>query len=208
MCVDKLQASRPDWNRLFETAAAQEGLFTTKQAAQAGYSPQLLIHYLHTGKAVRVSRGIYRLASMTPLSNPDLVSVSLRAPHGVICLISALAFHELTTQIPHEVYGAVDRFARPPQVDYPPVRVFKFSGEAFTEGVETHGIDGFQVKIYNPEKTVADCFKFRNKIGNDTVIEALKFYCKRRRKDIGALIRYAGICRVEKTISPYLEALL
>jgi len=184
------------------------GVLRTTEAIRAGISPRDLYSMRDEGVVDSLSRGIYRLASMPPLSNPDLVSVSLRAPHGVICLISALAFHELTTQIPHEVYVAIDRFTRPPRVDYPPVRVFKFSGEAFTEGVEIHRIDGFQVKIYSPEKTVADCFKFRNKIGSDTAIEALKFYCKRKRKDIDALMRYARICRVDKIISPYLEALL
>jgi predicted transcriptional regulator of viral defense system len=196
----------------YKTQAAvfrkEGGVLRTTEAIRAGIAPRTLYSMRDEGIVESLSRGVYRLAAMTPLSNPDLVSVALRVPHGVICLISALAFHELTTQIPHEVYVAIDRFTRPPRVDYPPVRIFKFSGAAFTEGVETHGIDGFQVKIYNPEKTVADCFKFRNKIGNDTVVEALKFYCKRRRKDISALMRYAGICRVEKTISPYLEALL
>jgi len=184
------------------------GVLRTTDAIRAGISPRDLYSMRDKGVVDSLSRGIYRLASMPPLSNPDLVSVSLRAPNGVICLISALAFHELTTQIPHEVYVAIDRFTRPPRVDYPPVRVFKFSGEAFTEGVEIHRIDGYKAKIYSPEKTVADCFKFRNKIGSDTAIEALKFYCKRKRKDIDALMRYARICRVDKIISPYLEALL
>jgi len=184
------------------------GVLRTTEAIRAGISPRDLYSMRDEGVVDSLSRGIYRLASMPPLSNPDLVSVSLRAPHGVICLISALAFHELTTQIPHEVYVAIDRFTRSPRVDYPPVRVFKFSGEAFTEGVEIHRIDGYKAKIYSPEKTVADCFKFRNKIGSDTAIEALKFYCKRKRKDIDALMRYARICRVDKIISPYLEALL
>ena len=184
------------------------GVLRTTDAIRAGISPRDLYSMRDKGVVDSLSRGIYRLASMPPLSNPDLVSVSLRAPNGVICLISALAFHELTTQIPHEVYVAIDRFTRSPRVDYPPVRVFKFSGEAFTEGVEIHRIDGYKAKIYSPEKTVADCFKFRNKIGSDTAIEALKFYCKRKRKDIDALMRYARICRVDKIISPYLEALL
>jgi predicted transcriptional regulator of viral defense system len=184
------------------------GVLRTTEAIRAGIAPRDLYSMRDEGVVDSLSRGIYRLAAMAPLSNPDLVSVSLRAPHGVVCLISALAFHELTAQIPYEVYVAIDRFTRPPRVDYPPVRVFKFSGEAFTEGVETHRIDGFQVKIYNPEKTIADCFKFRNKIGNDMAIEALKFYCGRRRKDIAALMRYADICRVDKVIKPYLEALL
>ncbi len=184
------------------------GVLRTTEAIRAGIAPRDLYSMRDEGVVEYLSRGIYRLSAMTPLSKPDLVSVSLRAPHGVVCLISALAFYELTAQIPHEVYVAIDRFTRPPRVDYPPVRVFKFSGEAFTEGVKTHRIDGFQVKIYNPEKTIADCFKFRNKTGNDTAIEALKLYCGRRRKDIDALMRYAGICRVDKIIKPYLEALL
>jgi len=142
---------------------------------------------------------------MPALGNPDLVSVDLKVQGGVICLISALAFHEITTQIPHEVYVALDRGARTPHLSYPPLRIFRFSGKAFTEGVEAHEIDGVSVRIYNPEKTMADCFKYRNKIVMDTAFEALKLYRQRNRIKVEDLLKFARICRVEKVMRPTLR---
>lgn len=155
-----------------------------------------------------VSRGVHRLADKFPLANPDLVTVATRIPSGVICLISALAFHELTTQIPHEVHVALPRGAEEPRLDHPPIKTYRFSGEAFTEGMETHELDGVGVRIYSPEKTLADCFKFRNKVGLDTAVEALRFYRERRSIKVDDFMRYAVICRVKKIIRPYLEAIL
>lgn len=160
------------------------------------------------GVLERLSRGLYRIAELPPLGNPDLVAVALKVPTGVICLISALAFHELTTQIPHEVYMALPRGAESPRLDHPPVRVFWFTGEAFTEGVDTHKVDGVPVRIYGVEKTLADCFKYRNKIGLDIAVEALKRYVSSRRVKVDTLMAHARICRVEKVIRPYLQALL
>jgi predicted transcriptional regulator of viral defense system len=155
-----------------------------------------------------VSRGVYRLADSPLLGNPDLVTVATRVPSGVICLISALAFHELTTQIPHEVHVALPRGAEEPRLDHPPIKTYRFTGEAFTEGVETHELDGISVCVYSPEKTLADCFKFRNKVGLDTAVEAVRFYRERRSVKGDDIMRYATICRVQKIIRPYLEALL
>ena len=152
-------------------------------------------------------RGV-RLADGSPLGNPDLVTVATRVPGGVICLISALAFHELTTQIPHAVHVALPRGAEEPRLTHPPIKTYRFTGQAFSEGVETHELDGVIVRIYSPEKTLADCFKFRNKVGLDTVLEAIRFYRERKPVQVGDLMRYAGICRVKKIIRPYLEALL
>jgi len=153
-----------------------------------------------------VSRGIYRLVELPPISNPDLVTVSLRFPNIVICLVSALAYHDITTQIPHHVSVAVPRDSRMPSLDYPPIHAHRFSKEAYKSGIEKHRIDGVHVKIYGPEKTLADCFKFRNKIGMDVVLEALKLYKTRKKFDLGELLKYARICRVEKVMRPYLEA--
>ena len=155
-----------------------------------------------------VSRGVYRLADNPPLGNPDLMTVAIRVPGGVICLISALAFHELTTQIPHEVHVALTRGAEEPRLDHPPIRTYRFSGAAFTEGVEAHELDGVSVRIYSPEKTLADCFKFRNQVGLDTVVEAVRFYRERGSIKVDDLMRYAEICRVKKVSRPYLEAIL
>jgi predicted transcriptional regulator of viral defense system len=155
-----------------------------------------------------VSRGVFRLAGSEPLANPDLVTVATRVQNGVICLISALAFYEITTQIPHEVHVALQRGAEIPRLEYPPIKTYWFKGQAFTAGVETHKLDGVDIRIYSLEKTLADCFKFRNKIGLDTAVEAVRFYRERRNVNVDALMRYAAICRVEKVMRPYLEAIL
>jgi predicted transcriptional regulator of viral defense system len=143
---------------------------------------------------------------MAPISNPDLVTVATRVPNSVICLISALSFHEITTQIPHEVSVAIPKDSKPSRIDYPPVLFHKFSAESFHAGIEEHQIDGVTVQVYCPEKTMADCFKFRNKIGVDVVLEALKLYKSRMKFNHQKILEYARICRVDKIITPYLEA--
>jgi predicted transcriptional regulator of viral defense system len=183
-------------------------MMRTQDALRAGVHPRTLYALRDSGVLEQLSRGVYRLATANPLANPDLVTVALRAPQSVICLISALAFHDLTTQIPHEVYVAVVRGAEPPRLDHPPVRVFWFKGRAFSEGIETRRLDGVPVRIYSREKTLADCFKYRNKIGLDTVLEAIRLYTQSRRMNLDALMRYANICRVGRSIRPYLEAML
>jgi predicted transcriptional regulator of viral defense system len=160
------------------------------------------------GTLEAVSRGVFRLADNEPLGNPDLVTVATRVQNGVVCLISALAYHEITTQIPHEIHVALQRGAETPRLDYPPIKLYWFSDKAYSAGVETHELDGVSVRIYSPEKTLADCFKFRNKIGLDTVMEAVRFYRERRSVNVDALMHYASICRVEKVMRPYLEAIL
>lgn len=184
------------------------GVLRTSEAINAGIHPRMLYAMRDVGVVEKLSRGLYRLADMPPLGNPDLVSVALKVPKGVICLLSALAYHEITTQVPHEVYIAVSRDSRPPRVDYPPVRVFRFSGETFSSGIESERVDGISLRIYSPEKTIADCFKYRNKIGLDTAVEALRLYRERKRLKVDNLMRFASICRVEKVIRPYLEALV
>lgn len=186
----------------------QGGIMRTAEALRAGIHPGTLYAMRDSGMLEVVSRGVYRLSSSPPLGNPDLVTVATRIPAGVICLISALAFHEITTQIPHEVHVALPRGAEEPRLDHPPIRTYRFTGKAFTEGVEIHKLDGVRVKIYSPEKTLADCFKFRNKIGLDTAVEALRLYRERRSIKVDDLMLYAEICRVKKIIRPYLEALL
>jgi predicted transcriptional regulator of viral defense system len=160
------------------------------------------------GSLEMVSRGVYRLADSEPLGHPDLVTVAARVPGGVICLISALAFHEITTQIPHEVHVALQRGAEEPRLDHPPIKTYRLTGQAFTTGVEIYELDGVSVRVYGPEKTLADCFKFRNKVGLDTAIEAVRFYRERKSIKVDDLMRYAAICRVGKIIRPYLEAIL
>lgn len=184
------------------------GVLRTAQALRAGIHPGTLYAMRDSGTLEVVSRGVYRLADSSPLGNPDLVTVATRVSGGVICLISALAFHELTTQIPHEVHVALPRGAEEPRLDHPPIKTYRFTGEAYTEGVETHELDGVIVRIFSPEKTLADCFKFRTKVGLDTAVEAVRFYRERKRVKVDDLMHYAAICRVNKIIRPYLEALL
>ena len=191
--------------RVFRDAG---GILRTRDALQAGIHPRTLYALRDQGRIEQLSRGLFRLANQPPLGQPDLVTVAMKIPSGVICLISALAWHELTTQIPHEIYVAISRGSEPPRIDYPPVRHYWFSGKAYTEGVETHKTDGATIRIYSKEKTLADCFKHRNRIGMDTVLEALKTYFQNGEKNIDELMRFADICRVTKVITPYLEAML
>lgn len=184
------------------------GVLRTRDALRLGVHPRTLYSMRETGDLEQLSRGLYRLRGLPKLSNPDLVPVALKVPRGVICLISALAFHDLTTQVPHQVYLALPRGAEPPRISFPPLRIFWFTEPAFTEGIEVHKIDGVPVRMYSPEKTIADCFKYRHKIGLDVALEALKLYRGKRKTKIDKLLRYAAICRVERIMRPYLEALL
>lgn len=184
------------------------GILRTGEALDQGIHPRTLYAMRDAGLLERLERGLYRLADLPPLSDPDIVTVANKIPRAVICLISALDFHDITTQIPHEVSIAVSRGTEPPRLEYPPIRLYWFSGEAFTAGIETHQIDNTAVQVYSAEKTLADCFKYRNKIGMDTVLEALTLYRDQYRPKPGKLIEYAKVCRVEKVMRPYLEALL
>ena len=183
------------------------GMLRASEAIALGIHPRTLYRMRDENRLVTVSRGLYRLADLPELSDPDLISVARRIPQAVVCLVSALAFHEITTEIPHEVSIALPRTVKRPRLDHPPLRVFWFSGESLTEGIEEHKIDGVIVSIYGPEKTVADCFKFRNKIGPDVAIEALKLCRERKGSTPRKLLHYARVCRVERVMRPYLEAL-
>lgn len=182
------------------------GQLRMSEAIERGITRYMLYSLRDKGVIEQISRGVYRLVEMPSMSNPDLVTVSIRFPRAVICLVSSLAFHEITTQVPHSVSVAVSRDSRLPSLDYPPVKAHRFSDQAYRAGIEEHHMDGTPVKIYNPEKTLADCFKFRNKIGMDVVLEALKLYKSRKKFDLGQLLKYAKICRVEEVMRPYLEA--
>lgn len=196
----------------FQTArdifAAHKGILRTSQANQQGIASVTLSAMVKAGLLVKEGRGLYRLAELPPLSNPDLVQVALRVPKGVICLISALAFHNLSTQIPYRVYLALPKAVKKPRIEYPPIDVVWLSPRVYDAGIEQHIIDGVNVQIYNREKTVADCFKFRNKIGQDVALEALKEYLGEPGPKIDELLHFARIDRVEKMIRTYLEALL
>lgn len=171
--------------------------------------PRITIYrLLNEGQVEKVARGMYRLSGYQVTEHSTLAEVSKKVPQGVVCLLTSLRFHELTTQNPFQVWMAIDRKARQPAVKNFPVHFVRFSGQALTEGVDAHIIEGVSVSIYNPAKTVADCFKYRNKIGLDVALEALK-ECRRSRKcDIDSLWHYAKICRVSNVMRPYLEAMI
>mgnify|MGYP003346914077 FL=1 len=187
---------------------ARGGMLRTREALEAGIHPRTLYALRDAGRIDLLSRGLYRLADAPSLGNPDLVTVALKIPNGVLCLISALAWHELTTQIPHEICVAIPRGSEPPRLSYPPVRHFWFSGPAYSDGIETHTSDGVPVRVYSREKTLVDCFKYRTRIGLDTVLESLKAYRHQGCVDVELLLHYAEICRVNRVIRPYLEAVL
>ena len=182
------------------------GILKTGEALDQGIHRRTLYAMRDAGMLERLDRGLYRLADLPPLSDPDLVTVARKIPKGVVCLISALHFHNITTQIPHVVSIAVNRGTEPPRLNFPPIRIYWFSGEAFSAGVQQQSIDNTVIRVYDAEKTLADCFKYRNKIGMDTVLEALDLYRERKKPKPRKLIQFAKICRVEKVMRPYLEA--
>lgn len=186
---------------------ASDGFLRMADAVKSGISRKTLYAMYDAGVIERLSRGVYRLTSLPGLAAPDLITVAARAPNAVICLISALAFHELTTQIPPAVDIAVVRGSEAPRIDYPPVNVYWFSGRAFSEGITAPVVDGKKLRVYAPEKTITDVFKYRNKLGIDVALEALRAWRERRTSRIETLLQYARICRVERIILPYLEAM-
>lgn len=203
-----MKETRNKYEKPISIFRKHDGILRTGEAITAGIHPRTLYAMRDEGIVEVFSRGVYRLSELRPMDDPDLVSVTLRIPKGVVCLISALAFYEITTQIPHEVYIAIDRHSRPPKVDFPPIRIFRFTGEAYKSGIETYETEGVQIKVYCPEKTIADCFKYRNKIGLDVALEALKLYRERIGFKIDDLMHFARVCRVEKVMRPYLEAII
>jgi predicted transcriptional regulator of viral defense system len=184
------------------------GVLNAAKAINYGVHPRNLYAMAKEGVIAPVTRGVYKLTSSPEFSNPDFAIVGLKIPHGVICLISALSFHEITTQIPHAVDVALKIGTRKPKLEFPPVDFVWLSEPGFNSGVEIKEVDGIPIRVYNIEKTVADCFKFRNKVGLDVAIEALKFYREKKQFDADTLLKYARICRIEKMMSPYIQALL
>ena len=181
------------------------GQLRMSEAIEHGITRYMLYSLRSKGIIEQISRGVYRLVELPPVSNPDLITVALRYPNAIVCLLSALSF-QITTQIPHEVSIAIPRDSHKPSLEYPPLLVHRFTGPSYQAGIEEHQIDGVTVKIYSIEKTLADCFKFRNKIGMDVVLEALKLYKVRKKVDYRKILVYAKICRVDKIVRPYLEA--
>ncbi|TVR46665.1 MAG: transcriptional regulator [Planctomycetota bacterium] len=184
------------------------GTIRTSDALRAGIHRRTLYAMRDAGQLELQARGLYRLTELDPLADPDLALVAERIPHGVVCLISALAIHELTTQIPRAVHLAIPRTARYPSLPEGVLQVYRFSNASYEAGITRVDHSGIPVQVYDADKTIADCFKYRNKIGLDLVLEALK--ARRRQRDWNPqhVLDYARINRVAKQMTPYLEAIL
>ena len=185
----------------------QRALLRPKDAISGGYSRMYLAQLAKRGELRKIGRGLYASPLRKESEVSGLAEVGMKYPRAVICLISALSLHGLTTQTPHEVWLAVGSKERAPKVDYPPIRVVRFGGETLSEGAEVKLIEGVPVQITNVPKTIADCFKFRNKIGLDVALEALKEAWRDRRVSMDDLWHYAQLCRVQNVMRPYLESL-
>jgi predicted transcriptional regulator of viral defense system len=185
-----------------------KGFVRTRNLTALGIRRDYLAKLLREGLVERVGRGIYTLPGIEATEYHSLAEASKRVPKGMVCLLSALRFHGLTTQNPSRVWMAIDRKARLPELDTPLVQLVRFSGAALDHGIEEHTIEGVPVRVYNPAKTVADCFKYRNKIGPDVALEALRDCWKQRRATMDQLWDAAETCRVAKIMRPYLESLV
>ena len=184
------------------------GVIRFSAILKAGFHPDSLIALEKEGKVERIARGLYRLTNYIPGSHPDLVAASLQAPRGVICLLSALAFYESTSEIPKYVNIAIPRGTHANRIKYPPVRFYRFVSNAWKAGIEEREIEGHKIRLYNLAKTIADCFKFRNKIGMDVARDALKVAITEKGIKPKEIMQYAKICRVDNVIKPILEAML
>jgi predicted transcriptional regulator of viral defense system len=185
----------------------EAGVLRPRDLDRYGIPRTYLSRLCSGGQLQRIVRGLYVLPGSRVTEHHSLAEVCKRVPNGVVCLLSALRFHELTTQAPFEVWLAIGEKAWRPRLAYPTLRIVHFSKAALGSGVEEHRIEGVMVHVYSPAKTVADCFKYRNKIGLDVAIEALKECWRARRCTMDDLWHYAGICRVHNVMRPYLESI-
>ena len=186
--------------------AARQRLVRPRDVEALGIARAFLTRLERRGLLERRARGVYVLADAPVSEHHSLALAAKLVPRGVVCLLSALRFHGLTTQDPHEVWMAIDFKARKPSVQFPALRIVRFSGRSLADGIETHLIEAVPVQIYSPAKTVADCFKYRNKIGMDVAIEALRDALRKRKATIDEIHRFAKVCRVANVIRPYLES--
>jgi predicted transcriptional regulator of viral defense system len=186
---------------------ARKGILRPRDLDQVGISREYLNKLYAEGDLDRPSRGLYVLSDAEPTEARALAEACNRIPNGRVCLLSALQFHELTTQAPFEVWLAIGEKARLPKIDYPPIRISRFSSESLAFGVETHKVEGVTIHVYSPAKTVADCFKYRNKIGIDVAIEALRDCWQQNKATMDDLWKAAKVCRMSNVMRAYLEML-
>jgi len=195
-------------SKLINFLKKKGGLASYAEIIDAGFHKAILKAVLNSGQIQKIDRGLYRLSDGSTLSSPDLVAVSIKIPKGIVCLLSALAFHEATNEIPHYVDIAISRGAHANKMKYPPVRFYRFASNAWKAGIEEHEIEDHKIKVYNLAKTIADCFKFRNRIGADVARDALKVAVTEKGIKPKEIIQYAKICRVDSIVTPILEAMI
>jgi predicted transcriptional regulator of viral defense system len=183
------------------------GVLRTSETLRAGIHSRDLYALRDAGELETISRGVYRLADLAPISEPDLATVALRVPNGVIAVISALHFHGLTTEIPHKVSIALPRGASQPALHWPPLHVYRFSEPMYSSGIQVHERDGIKIRVYSAVKTVADCFRLRNRLGVEIALEGLRNGLDERAFTPAEMLRAAKVCRVDRVVRPYLEAL-
>ncbi len=184
------------------------GVLKTSEALALGIHPRILYELRDLGYLEQMMKGIYALPGLPGIDQPDYVAISKKVPKGVICLISALYFHELTVQIPRWVDVAIRQSYHPPEISYPPVQFHWFSSKVFETGVECHDMHGIKVKIYSQEKSIVDCFRLRGKVGVDVAVEALKVYWRKEKADMALLENLAKESRVLKIMTPYIESII
>lgn len=185
---------------------ARNRIVRASMIRDAGIPAQFITNMLRNGEITRLGRGVYSPAESGATEISDLETLSHVVPQGIICLVSALRFHGLTDENPHEISVAIKHGSHPPRIEYPPVQFFVFSGPAYSSGVESHSVNGAELRVYSVEKTIADCFKYRNKIGLDIAVSALQDAVKKDKLNYNSLWESAKICRVSKIIRPYMEA--
>ena len=205
--ADKVKNARTSHEQRVRKLAKVRGLFRARDAAGAGIPTVVLTRMVRTGQIERVARGLYTLPGSSLQQRSAMVDVAVKMPRAVICLLSALRLHDIGTQSPFEVWVALPPGGKLPQIQGASLRAIRMSGPALTEGIQKVEIEGMSVRVFSAAKTVVDCFKFRNKIGLDVALEALREAKRARMVSMDELWRYARICRVEKVMRPYLEAL-
>ncbi len=198
----------PKTEQLISFIQKHAGIVRFSEILKAGFHPDSLVILEKDKRVEKIGRGLYQLVDYQPSAYPDLVIASIKVPQGVVCLLSALAFHEATNEIPRSVDLAISRGTHANKIDYPPVSFYRFAPETWEAGIEKHKIDGHQIKVYNLAKTVADCFKFRNRIGMDVARAALKSAIANKKIQPTEIMRYAKICRVSNVIKPIIESML
>lgn len=195
-------------DRALEIFRKQGGVLQTTRAIELGVHPRTLYALRDDGKIRCISRGLHCLTDHGILNQSDIIAVALRVPRSVMCLVSALAFHDITTHVPDIVHVAVPRRMHIPKLDIPPTRFHRYGEVSYKAGIEKYEIEGVNIRVYCPEKTIVDCFKFRNKIGVQIAIEGLRLYKDKMKPSLEKLRHYGRICRVERIMIPYMESIL